>query len=167
MPWAISPMYAAASDIFWEILVHSTGIVSCNCDVNFGSIDQKWEKSSMFHICNHIARNHAHAKIAHYSMRRIIRAWEAWGHRPNDCQVLMMHWAGKCADSTLAGVLTFIPRTVKYIKAAMQKSCIKNTTFLHEFFLGHGIKLMVLMKLRFYSYNYGLMLLYIIMKCFQ
>ncbi len=70
------------------------------------------------------ARAHARAKIAHFPMRCIIRAWEAWSRRLSAFQVLMMHWVGKCAISTRAWVLTFIPWPVRTIKATMWKSCI-------------------------------------------
>ncbi len=60
-----------------------------------------------------IARTHARVELAHFPARCIIRAWEAWGHRPCSFQVLTMHQVGKCAISTWAWVLGFYPMTSK------------------------------------------------------
>ena len=49
-----------------------------------------------------IATAHTHVEIAHFLMRCIISAWEAF-------QVLMMHQVEKCAISAWAQVLAFIP----------------------------------------------------------
>ncbi len=54
------------------------------------------------------ARMHAHAEIAHFPTRCIIRAWEALGLQRCASQVLMMHLIWKCAISTRAWVLAIL-----------------------------------------------------------
>ena len=52
----------------------------------------------------------------------------------------MMHQFGKCAISTQAWVLAFIPRPVRNIKQLCGNCTFPHTPFLHELCLGHGIK---------------------------
>ena len=76
-----------------------------------------------------IAGTHAHAEIAHFPTRCIIKAWETRGHRLSAFRVLMRHWVGKCVIFACAWVLAFIPWPVINIKVAMQKLHI----FTHPF----------------------------------
>ncbi len=94
--------------------------------------------SSCQATCN-MARTHAHADMAHFPTRCIIRDWEALGRRLGDFQFVMKHWVGKCAIPAWVWVLVFIPWPVRNIKAAVQISHISAHPFLHELCLGYEI----------------------------
>ena len=83
----------------------------------------------MMSLYLYIARTHAHAEITHFPVRCTIRAWETRGCRQSAFQALTVHRVGKCAISTWAWVLAFIPSPTRNIKAAMQKSRISAHPF--------------------------------------
>ena len=61
---------------------------------------------------HNIPRTYAHAEIAYFPLRCMIRAWKSKGRRLSAFQVLMVHLIGKCAISAWAWVLAY-PMTCK------------------------------------------------------
>ncbi len=75
-----------------------------------------------------IARNHAHAEIAHL-LTRCIKAWETPGRRLSTSQVLLIQLSRKMCDFCTGMGSCFVPWRVRNIKAAMQISHISAYPF--------------------------------------
>ena len=135
-------------DISWHHLFTWNCKICCisrQCDVLFKAILVNGKKRAISrsrqitawtcNVCHtlpwwaNIARTHAHAEVAHFPMRRIIRTWGGQGCRPGAFQVLMMHKVGKCVISAWPCILAFIPWPMRNIKAAMHKLRISSHPF--------------------------------------
>ncbi len=76
------------------------------------------------------------------------------GCRPRAIQVLMMHWAGKCAISAQAWVLAVNPWSVRNIKQTCGNCAFPHTPFMRELCVYHGITFIPSFSICMRSFSY-------------